>query len=160
MTTIEATICNLDELRTELAEIDENLIRNELTATERGIQTKRRKEIHEAIYPETKRGTAGAIVSNKTRHGKTAATPKIGFVADTAKKSGVSVSTVKNAITSIKRIPQPIREKIRNTPIANRGTDLDKLSRMKPDEQEKVVDRIVSGKAKTVAEAKRRRHCP
>ena len=42
------------ELLAELAEIDENLIRNDLTELQQGIQHARRKRIYEALHPETK----------------------------------------------------------------------------------------------------------
>jgi len=55
-TEIEATVVSLSELDAELAQIDENLIRNELTVLERAEQLKRRKEIYEAKYPESRAG--------------------------------------------------------------------------------------------------------
>ncbi len=55
-TEIECTICNLEGLQAELAEIDENFIRNNLSTTEYGDLLLRRKEIYETIHPEVKNG--------------------------------------------------------------------------------------------------------
>ena len=51
---IEVTVLNLNDLLAELAEIDENLIRNELHWTEADKQVARRKIIYLELYPETK----------------------------------------------------------------------------------------------------------
>ncbi len=48
---IEATLVVLEGLRAELAEIDENLIRNELTALERADTLLHRKKLYEAKQP-------------------------------------------------------------------------------------------------------------
>ena len=60
---IEAKVIDLDDLDAELAEIDENLMRNELTVLERGEQFLRRKQIYVIKHPEaepvTKRGGPG-----------------------------------------------------------------------------------------------------
>ncbi|MBI5545842.1 MAG: ParB N-terminal domain-containing protein [Deltaproteobacteria bacterium] len=55
-TEIPACVLDLDALHLELAELDENLIRNELTALERGEQLARREEIYETLHPETRHG--------------------------------------------------------------------------------------------------------
>src|SRR3990167_1323605 len=55
---IEATMVSLSGLRAELAEIDENLVRSDLSALEQAEQIKRRKEIYEGLHPETKQGGA------------------------------------------------------------------------------------------------------
>jgi hypothetical protein len=47
-------VLDVDELSSELAEIDENLIRNPLTKLEESEQMKRRKEIYEILHPESK----------------------------------------------------------------------------------------------------------
>src|SRR5580765_7406636 len=48
---IDVTISELDDLHAELAEIDENLIRNELHFLDKDTQLKRRKEIYETLNP-------------------------------------------------------------------------------------------------------------
>jgi len=80
-TRIPAVILNLSELEARLAEIDENLIRNEGSALERGEWLLERKRIYEELYPETKQYSAGAAISNKTRHG-IHASEIISFAAD------------------------------------------------------------------------------
>ena len=53
---IEVSIFTGTELELELAEIDENLIRNELHYTELDDLILRKKQIYEEMYPETKKG--------------------------------------------------------------------------------------------------------
>ena len=53
---IPVQIMKLDGLKAELAEIDENLVRNELTVLEHAEALKRRKEIYEALHPKSKKG--------------------------------------------------------------------------------------------------------
>lgn len=92
---INAIILDLDDLHTELAEIDENLIRNELSPAEISISIAKRKRIYEEIYPETKRGIAGAIVTNNKNTTADSAVAEIdSFVDDTSKKTGLASRTI------------------------------------------------------------------
>ena len=59
-TEIECTITDLEGLSAELAELDENFARANLSPLEMGDILKRRKDIYETLYPETKAGTAQA----------------------------------------------------------------------------------------------------
>lgn len=53
---IECTVSDLDGLQAELAEIDENFVRADLSLVDYGNLLLRRKEIYEALHPETKNG--------------------------------------------------------------------------------------------------------
>lgn len=57
--TIPAHVRAFESLKAELAEIDENLRRNELTVLEHGEHLARRKEIYEGLHPEAKQGSNG-----------------------------------------------------------------------------------------------------
>lgn len=152
---IECTVIDLDELGAALAEIDENLIRNELTELEKADLLKRRKELTEALHPETKRGVAGAHASNKAQ-GKEHATvvsTVASFVKDTAAKTGLSESTIRQSVQIAASIPEEVKEDLRGTPVADRKTDLLDLSRRTPEAQRSIVKEIKAGVAKTVKEA-------
>ena len=56
---IRAQVVPLDALDAELAEIDENLLRNELTVLERAEHFARRKQLYEAKYPAAVRPEGG-----------------------------------------------------------------------------------------------------
>ena len=64
-TEIECNVCALDALQTELAEIDENVVRTELSVIEYGELLERRKEIYESLHLETKAGQAQAAGMNR-----------------------------------------------------------------------------------------------
>ena len=142
-TEIQAVVVRLDDLHAELAMIDENLVRRELTVMERGEQLRRRKEIYEAIHPEVKHGgdrrssEAVSISSGNDCHLKR-------FTEDTAEKVGVSERTIRGDVQIAERIPAALREKIRDTPLADRKTDLLELARLEPDQQERIVERILA----------------
>lgn len=146
---IEATICELDGLRGELAEIDENLARNDLNALERGEHLARRKEIYEALHPETKKGTAGALA----KHG-TSATDMLSFAENTAAQTGQSARTVRRAV-KVAELPESERDALRSTPVADSQKDLLALASMKDkDERKAIVQKIADGEAASVNEAK------
>ena len=86
-----------------------------LTALERAEALKRRKEIYEAKYPETKKGQYGykggqiiKKVENET----------ISFSKDTAKKIGLSQRTIQHEVQIAEKIDKEVKEKIRNTELA------------------------------------------
>ena len=82
---IPAITLNLSDLETRLAEIDENLIRNDLSVLERGDQLLERKRIYEELYPETKRGgLPGAPGGGKQAKSEIISS----FAEDTADKTG------------------------------------------------------------------------
>lgn len=148
-TRIPAVILNLSELEARLAEIDENLIRNEGSALERGEWLLERKAIYEELYPDTRRGVAGAL----SKHGLTTPESGVAFTTDTANKTGKSKSTIKEEIQIARDISPEVKDKIRDTDLADRKTDLLRLARMEPEQQARVVDRVLSGRSNNVKSA-------
>ena len=64
-TEIECTVSSLEGLQAELAELDENFVRTELSTVEFGELLLRRKEIYETLHPETEKGPAQAGGMNR-----------------------------------------------------------------------------------------------
>jgi len=70
-------------LKADLVEIDENLIRHDLTILERAEQLQKRKTLYEELYPEAiKRGPGRG-------HRETKRNDFVSFSSDTASKVGV-----------------------------------------------------------------------
>ena len=154
---IPTVTIHVDGLRVELAEIDENLIRNELSAIDRGESLVRRKEIYEALYPQTKNGALGGWHNNK---GNKLENPDSGFsslpsfVVDVVSKSGTKRTSIFESIQIANDIAPAVKDIIRDTDLADRKTDLLSISRLSPDHQMQVAQKILSG-VNTVSEARR-----
>lgn len=140
------------ELDAELAEIDENLIRAELTVLERGEHFKRRKEIYEAKNPEAKKG---GDRGNQYTGGKPRQSEIVSFSHDTAAKLGVSSRTVQQEVQIAEKLTSEIKEAIKGTELEDSKKDLLMLARLEPEKQRKVVEKIITGEAKKVIEARR-----
>lgn len=146
-----------DKNRIRLAEIDENLMRNQGTQLEQAEWLAERKTIYETLYPETKAKIAGANASNAAQGNQSNASDKLSFASDTARAIGKSERTVQRKIKRATTIPQTIRDSIRDTEIADNGTELDLLADIaenNPVEAQAIVDTVKSGRADTVKEAR------
>jgi hypothetical protein len=128
-----------DDLHAELAMIDENLCRADLTPAERSAQTARRKVIYEELHPSTKHGgnLEGAGVANLA----TPEEPR--FTAATAEATGRSERVVQRDAERGEKIAPDVLDKITGTHL-DRGDYLDTLKRLPPDEQRARVDRALS----------------
>ena len=113
-TEIPAHQTTLDGLLAELAEIDENLIRNsDAHYLDADAKYLRRKEIYEALHPETKQGVAGGVASGVAR-GTTAETATVqSFNADVAQKVGTPERTLRKSIQRARDIVPEAQEEIR-----------------------------------------------
>jgi ParB/RepB/Spo0J family partition protein len=83
---------DMDADQAELAEIDENLIRADLTPAEEAAHIGKRKELNEKLHPETKHGAVGR--RGKRSQNATSFEPAEAFIDDTAKKTGKHRATV------------------------------------------------------------------
>jgi ParB family chromosome partitioning protein len=152
-TEIDATQITGDSLVCELAEIDENLIRNELTTLQRAFQLKRRKQLYEEIHPETiARNLQGHVSNYKSSSGiipsEDAETNC--FTEDTAKQLGVSQSTIQKEISIAEKLSDEAKEILKGTEFENRKVDLLKISRLPEEEQTEIADQLISGQIKHV----------
>ena len=165
-TAIDANIKSLTELEAELAEIDENLVRNELTALERAEELARRKRVYLVLYPETKHGAQGGGREGKGTRLKTetaeSAVSVPSFVEDSSAKIGRSERGVRVDVQIATAIPAEVRDLLRDTPIADQKTDLLKIARMSPEQQKTVAERISAGDPikKVMLEARKASNLP
>lgn len=150
---IEANIKvkSLSNILSELIEIDENLIRNELHYTERADVLVRRKEIYEELYPETKHNATfkGNQFSPKT---ESDLEQKPSFVEDTSAKTGKSETVIKEELQIGRNLEIEEKEVIKKQDINK--TEAIKLARMDSEERKPVVELFSKGEIKKVEEAK------
>ena len=138
---------SLTAIDRELIEIDENVIRAELSELELGLQLARRKELYELKYPQTKQG--GDRRSKRQVDGLKAPPS---FADDTAESTGLSPRSVQRKV-KLAKLLEPFKEVIQNLPLADNQRELEALSRLKPDELEAVLAKLSSGDCAAVGEA-------
>lgn len=155
-TEIECTICGLEGLQAELAEIDENVVRTALSKIEYGELLERRKEIYESLHPETKAGLAQAAGMNRSigKHVTDKMSPASkSFAQDTAGKLGVSVRTVERTMQTMKGLTAETREVFRQFPDYKLSqSNAAKLSRLEPKKQKTAAILLASYQIKSVDE--------
>ena len=144
-TEIETTVSELEGLRAELAEIDENLMRNELHYIDRGQAFKRRDELLTEAGMRAKAGD-----NQHTRGSEIISPPKT--TASIAKDIGVTARTVQQEKQIATNILPEAQEAIKAADLPK--TDALKIARMEPKEQMKVAERLSEG-AKSYADAVR-----
>lgn len=121
-----------DESAAEMWEIDENLCRHELTATETAEHLARRKAIWEAR--ELAGTTCPTQPETDSRGQKKSSQQSEGFATETAKATGKSKKDVNRSVKRGNDVCQEARDLIRNTKL-DTGSTLDKLAKLEPDEQ-------------------------
>lgn len=149
-TEIECTVSSLEGLLAELAEVDENVVRRGLSAVEYSDLLLRRKEIYEALHPETKNG--GDQKSEKIRTSKCRSDSMKSFVQDTAEKLGVGRRTVERQIQTAKNLTAEAKDIIRDTGTKITKKDALKLSRLEPDQQRDAASQLAAGEIKSMGE--------
>lgn len=137
---INAVVVTDDDLHAELAMIDENLCRVDLTPSERARQTARRKAIYLSIHPQTAEKVAGALGSNIARGRATDSLPVASFAADTAAKSGRDERTIRRDAERGTKVIDEVLDLINGTPL-DTGAFLDSIKDLSPNDQFKAATR-------------------
>lgn len=138
-TEIEITVSDLSGPAAVIAECDENLCGTNLTASERALFTRRRKEAYEALHPET-------------RHGGDRASCQLGdlksdrFTADTATKTGQSERTIQRDASRGERVAPEVLSSIAGTKL-DTGKTLDELASIPKEMQAVRVTEIAERRA-------------
>ena len=120
---IPACVMELSGANSELAEIDENLIRCELHYIDRAELLKRRQEIYEELYPETTKSekvkknlkqfsTETDTVSVSDNDSNSKCLQVNTFTADTAKKTGLSDRTIQQDLQLSKNLDDGVKDDI------------------------------------------------
>lgn len=135
-TEIECTISDADGLQAELAEIDENFVRAGLSHRELGDLLLRRKELYEAIHPETRQGQRNGQTAKNDNLTVLQAKP---FSEDTADKLGVSKRTVERLVQTAANLTPEAKKTIRDAGDKITKGDALKISRLPPDQQEEAA---------------------
>jgi ParB family chromosome partitioning protein len=156
--TVPARVVELDDVKRQVAEIDANLCRAELTELERGEHLQKRKELYEQLHPETRQHVAGAMAANTAmqRGNATATLARASFANDTAAKTRISGRSVQRSIARVNNIDPAVRDRIRSMPdIADNGTELDTLASLGAEDQLHAINLVEAGECKSVKAAKR-----
>lgn len=132
ITAIEVTD---DDLHAELAMIDENLCRAELSPSDRAKQTARRKAIYLELHPETAVGVSQAAGMNAAQErGGQVVHDVDRFDVATAKITGTDARSVRRDAERGEKVIDAAIDVIRGT-VLDTGTYLDKLKKLSPSEQ-------------------------
>jgi len=142
---IPAMIVELDDMKSEIAMIDENILRVNLTEAQYGKALKRRKELYEALHPETKK-TEGNSKARKL-------SDNLSFSRDTAAKTGTSRRTVERSVALAEKLDDQAVDTLGEHPVANSKTELQKLAELPLSEQRTVASKLASGEAESVSHA-------
>lgn len=153
-TEIEGIVCDDNEQRRRVVEIDENLMRRELSALDRDAFLAERHALYLQEHPETAGGKAGAVArwaGLPTNY----ANEKISFASDAAEKLGISRRSVELAIKRHKGLSPAVRSRVATTWLADHASALSAIARRPKGEQLDIVRAMLRDEkpCRTVADA-------
>lgn len=132
-TEIESNCINLAGLETELAEIDENLIRNDLDVLEQGVYCLRRDRVLEEL----------GIRAKAHRPVKGADSAPLTTTADIAQQAGMSERTFQQRKQIAESLTPEVHEIIRGTGLADNASQLLNLARVAVPKQKEIAEIVV-----------------
>lgn len=140
---IDGIVVRVRDLERELIEIDENLIRKELTPLQRCTQLARRKEIFELLHPDKKHGGAPGVAGGGKR--RTEAPGSGSFVEQVAAQTGRGRSTVAEDVAIGKKLNPAIVERLRDHHVGRSKDQLRRLAALSEKEQLEVAEQLQTG---------------
>jgi len=143
---IPALVTPLEGPYAQLAEVDENLCRRELTVLERAEHIALRLKLWEQTQPP-------AAPEAKKKSSKRSEAPLVAFLDDTARRTGRAKAAVREELR-IGELPEDVRATARETPVRDSKRELLALTRMPEEEQRRAVQAVRAGEAKSVRKKK------
>lgn len=142
-TEIDAIVVDAAEhLQAELMEIDENLCRAELTASQRASAIKRRRQIWEALHPEEIQ--VGKVCPPESVTGYKQPPPQEkGFAASTAAVSGESKRSINQHLARADALGDDL-ERVTGTSL-DKGVEMDALAKLPEPERKDLIARAEAG---------------
>lgn len=150
---IEAKTLELDDLLAEIATIDENLERSALIAIDEVRAVARRKELYEAMHPETRHGGDRKSLQAKEISNRRGG-DLLRFSAEMAATTGISERVIQRDAAIGEALDPVAAEALRGTPIEDHKGQLQKLARLDAKEQRAVARDIKRGRATSVPSPK------
>lgn len=145
-TAIDADVRHdMTDEQARIVEIDENLMRQELSAIDRAIFLAKRKAIWEALYPET-------AIRGRRKELRTTCPQFLPstFAKDVAERTGLSDRTIRRSTELASLLSPEIIAAIRGTKLADNAAALKKLSLLPADRRLKVAQTLGAGEAKSI----------
>jgi ParB family chromosome partitioning protein len=154
--TIDARVTPAAEITPEqrrMLEITENLNREKLTALEKAESLAELKRLHEALYPQTKKG--GDRRSKASRQARADQSEIFSFRSEAAEMTGLSQRAIEIAVAIVAGLPDSIKARLRDTWLEDHQAGLKLLSAQPEETQHQVLDLLFSSppEAATVADA-------
>ena len=151
---------DLSGLNSRLAEIDENLVRDDLTVLEQATWLRERKTTYLELYPET--GHGGDRRSEEVKNQSAESASCKSFVKDTSSKANVSARVLHENIQIAAELEE-YTEDLQDLPIADHKTELLELARINKQDSDtgkKIVEALKENPdenfKKVVADIKRK----
>ena len=142
---VRAEIVSCGEAEGRLLEIDENLIRRELSPFDRAVFLAERKELYERLHPETRRGgdrRSEAAQKNQTEKITVRKNQNeiFSFSKSTAEKIGIGERAIRRAVKINSGLSARSRAEIAGTWLAEKEGQLYALAGLDHDRQQAVLD--------------------
>ena len=133
----------------ELHVIDERLVDGEPNTLRRAEMLAARKRLYEALHPSSRHGGApGRAGGGKRSRAERSSPPVRSHAADAAARTGMSERSVRQLVQIAEDIPAPLRDLIRDTPLAGCQRVLLHVARAchNPEEQRRRVGVALGGR--------------
>jgi hypothetical protein len=147
---IPAFILSVSPQEARIAEIDENLARNDLSLLDRAEHIYRRKQLYEELHPERRHG---GNRGNQYTGGKKCQDANLQFCQTAAVVCRQSSTTVYRLVRIARLLTAETKQRLRGTGWANNQEILMKLCKLTPDMQHDVAGKVANGESNQISDA-------